>query len=964
MIYSLIQRRLRRLCPLLLTFPIIVFGQVGSGGNVAVRFAPRMVSSYGHIRAQAKTGASDRTVVTLPRMKYRLRTLPNGLTVCSVENHKSPTVAIQVWYRVGGKNDPEGKSGFAHLFEHLMFKATRNMKAEMMDRLTEEVGGANNAYTTEDRTVYFETVPSNYLETLLWAESDRMANLIVDDPNFVSERAVVEEEYRQSVLAPPYGRLSEYVNQHSYVAHPYRRGVIGSIENLDAANLEDVRRFHTTFYRPDNAVLIVAGDFDTPTLDTWVDRYFGRIPKPSGEVARMTVQEPARTGEKRFEETGPNVPLPAIVINYLVPPAANADTPAMNVAGVILSRGRSSRLYQSLVYAQHVATQASAGPDSRAETGLFTFRTIVAGGKTVDAAEKATLDEIERLKTEPVSDKELAKARNQLVADALRSRETAAGQASALGNALVTLGDPERVNTEITRLQSVSASDIQHVAMKYFTPENRLVVHYTSGVGEQGGISRAVSVSSTPTPPEVAPVETPPLPAPAHRSVFVKATEKTLPNGLRVVVAPRPGTGLVTVSAEVKAGAVDDPPPAAGLADFTASLLLRGTQTRSALQIAEEAEALGGSVRSNAGMDSSNVSLSILAARLADAMPLYADVLLHPAFAPNEQDRLRNEDLDGLTVSLRSPGTLARYVASRLVFGDTPYGHQPGGTPESLKGIGPSDAGGFYRDAYTPQRTILVFGGDITSSTAFALAQKYFGSWSGSSAQRASSLSSLPALPGRRVVVVDKPDAGQAAVLLVRSGIRRADPDYEIARVANGVLGEGYSARLNQEIRVKRGLSYGASSRFEEWQNGGLFVAAAQTRNDAVPEVASLLDSELSRLSAEDVSDAELIPRKAALSGNYSRRLETGAGLTDAVASLALYGLPLTSLNTYLSKVQAVTPAQVKAFASQQLNASQARLVIVGDGRRFLTALRQKYPQTEVIPIADLDLNRGDLRKP
>ncbi len=442
-IYSLIQKRIHRICPLLLlTLPSAAFGQMESVGNVAVRLTPRIVRSNGHSKTQGKPGASDRAAVTPPRMKYRLRTLPNGLTVCSVENHKSPTVAIQVWYRVGGKNDPEGKSGFAHLFEHLMFKATRNMKAEMMDRLTEEVGGANNAYTTEDRTVYFETVPSNYLETLLWAESDRMANLIVDDRNFVSERAVVEEEYRQSVLAPPYGRLSEYVNEHSYTTHPYRRGVIGSIENLDAAKLEDVRQFHTTFYRPDNAVLIVAGDFDAKTLDMWVDRYFGRIPKPSGEIARNTAQEPARTGEKRFDETGPNVPLPAVVINYLVPPASDADTPAMNVAGVILSRGRSSRLYQSLVYTRHVATQASAGPDLRAETGLFTFRTIVAGGKTVEEAEKATLDEIERLKTEPVSDKELAKARNQLVADALRSRETAAGQASATGKRAGDVGRP------------------------------------------------------------------------------------------------------------------------------------------------------------------------------------------------------------------------------------------------------------------------------------------------------------------------------------------------------------------------------------------------------------------------------------------------------------------------------------------------------------------------------------------
>ena len=674
--------------------------------------------------AGLRTPIPGKSVVTTPRVKYRLRTLPNGLTVCSVENHRTPTVAIQVWYRVGGKNDPQGKSGFAHLFEHLMFKATRNMKAEMMDRLTEEVGGENNAYTAEDRTVYHETVPSNYLQTLLWAESDRMANLVLDDGNFVSERAVVEEEYRQSVLAPPYGRLGEYVNVHSFSAHPYRRGVIGSIENLDAATLADVREFHNAFYRPDNAVLIVTGDFDPVTFDAYVDKYFGRIPKATGDIARVTIKEPARTEEKRYDETGPNVPLPAVVINYLVPPAASEEAPILDVADVILSGGRSSRLYQSLVYRQHIASQASASSDLRTDAGLFSFRTIVAGGKTVDEAEKATLDEIERLKTEPVSDAELDKARNQLVANALRARETVAGQGFAMGEALVTLGDPERVNTQIARLQSVSAADIQRVAQKYFVQSNRVVVRYTSGPGEQGGASKAAGASTAPPPPAPTPLETPPAPGPMRRGQPVQATEKTLPNGLRVIVVPRPGTGLVTLDAEIKAGAADDPADKAGLADFTASLLTRGTTSRTASQIAEQSEALGGSVRSSASMDTSTINLSVLAARLSDALPLYADVLLHPAFAVDEQARLKREDLDSLAVGLRAPGTLARYAASRLVWGETRYGHPTGGTPSSIGAIQALDVTSFYHAAYTPARTILVFGGDITPAAAFALAEK------------------------------------------------------------------------------------------------------------------------------------------------------------------------------------------------------------------------------------------------
>src|SRR2546422_2135828 len=256
---------------------------------------------------------------TMPRLNFRERTLPNGLHVLSVVDQASPTVAINVWYHVGSKDDPDQRSGFAHLFEHIMFKSTRNMKAEMMDRLTEDVGGQNNAFTQDDVTVYYETVPSNYLETLLWAEAERLASLTVDEENFHSERAVVEEEFRQSVLAPPNGRLFYALDQKSFSAHPYKRPTIGSIEDLDAATIADVIKFHDTYYRPDNATLIVVGDFDPKQLDTWVDKYFAAIPKPNLSLPRVQVKEPVRTGEKRFTEYGSNVPLPGVGITYLIP---------------------------------------------------------------------------------------------------------------------------------------------------------------------------------------------------------------------------------------------------------------------------------------------------------------------------------------------------------------------------------------------------------------------------------------------------------------------------------------------------------------------------------------------------------------------------------------------------------------------------------------------------------------------
>jgi zinc protease len=895
----------------------------------------------------------------LAPLRYRQRTLANGLTVLSIENHRSPTTAIQVWYHVGGKDDPAGRSGFAHLFEHMMFKSTKNQKSENFDRLTEDVGGANNAFTREDATVYHETVPSNYLEPLLWAEADRMATLSVDQANFNSERAVVEEEYRQSVLARPYGRLEVYVDQNSFAVHPYKRGVIGSIVDLDSATLEDVKKFHQTYYRPDNATLIVCGDFDPRQLDAWVDKYFARIPRPATVIPRVSVREPARTKEARFNTSGPNVPLPATVITYLVPARKSDDADALRLAQAVLAAGESSRLNQALVYRQRVATSANAEADLRDDAGLFTLQVISAGGKSAIEAEQAALKEIDGLKAEPISSAELDKARNLLLARLLGERETVEGQALLLGEAAVSFGDPERVNTEISRLQAVTASDVQRVAQKYFTSENRVIIRYENGQEEQGGQSRIRQRGPAATPTRFAPEEKPPLPGAPRHVIFPTPIEKKLSNGLRVVVVPRPGTGLVTVSAELKAGSVLDPRDAAGLADFTASLLTRGTTTHSAPQIAEAIEALGASLSSAAGWDNASVNLNSLSWRLDDALPLFAQVLRTPAFASEEIERLRSESLDNLTVALREPRTLARLTAARVVFGDSAYGHSPTGTPETIKALDPAQIKLFYQSRYQPQNTVLIFGGDITPDAAFAFAARHFDDWRAQRVARSSVPPTGVEPKGGRVVVVDKPDAGQAAVYVARATIRRADKQYAIGRVANAVLGEGFSSRINYEIRIKRGLSYGASSLLDARSQAGLFIEAAQTRNDAAGEVATLLKTELSRLETTPVANAELVPRKAALSGNYARRLETASGLVSAIAALEACDVPLSSLNDYLPQVEKVSAAQLQRFSARHLDAHDANIIIVGDGRQFLADLQKRFGNVQVIPVEKLELNKA-----
>jgi zinc protease len=421
--------------------------------------------------------------LTIPPIDYKHRTLSNGLEVYSVEDHSTPTVAIQVWYRVGSKNDPDGRSGFAHLFEHIMFKSTKHMKSEMMDRLTEDVGGFNNANTADDYTHYYEVVPSNYLETLLWAEGERMGSLTVDDATFKSERDVVKEEFRFRILSPPYGRFAYSIDKDSFEVHPYKRPGIGSIEDLDASTLADVQAFHTTFYRPDNAVLIVAGDFDAQQMNAWIDKYLGVVPNPGTPIPRVTAKEPPRAQPKRFDEHAPNVPLPAACITWLAPAASSEDSDALAVAAAILGRGESSRFYRTMVYRDKIAQDVEADTDLREDLGLFEVDTTLATGHNVDEGLKAMMREVEALENNPPTADEVEKAKNQLITDALRLRETNDGKANALGEAIVVEHDAAAVNADLTRLQAVTPADVQRVMKQYVAGSKPYTITYTAEGG-------------------------------------------------------------------------------------------------------------------------------------------------------------------------------------------------------------------------------------------------------------------------------------------------------------------------------------------------------------------------------------------------------------------------------------------------------------------------------------------------
>lgn len=461
----------------------------------------------------------------------------------------------------------------------------------------------------------------------------------------------------------------------------------------------------------------------------------------------------------------------------------------------------------------------------------------------------------------------------------------------------------------------------------------------------------ALSAFAQTTPPPPAAPRDPKLPVPV---------EKTLANGLRVIVVPKHDIPLVAARLMVKTGAAADPAGRDGLAALTATVLTQGTKTKSAEQIARGIEALGATLDADAGWDSTSIDVSVMSSNLPKAMEFVGDVARNATFAKDEFDRERAQMIDALQVELQQPRSLAAVVASRLIFGDAPYGHNLGGTPASLGKIARTDLVKFHATHYRPDNSVLVLAGDVKSEDAFKLAETAFGGWKKGTAPAVAARETSAAKS--RVIVIDMPEAGQAGVVVGRQGIRRTDPAYMQALVANSVLGGGYSSRLNQEIRIKRGLSYGAGSSFEARADVGPFTARTETKNESAAEVVGVMVGEMSQLSTADVPENELTPRKAALIGGFAQSLESTAGIVNRIAALALYGLPLSEINRYVSGVQAVTAADVRKFATSRMGGKDVSVVIVGDAQKFIEPLRKQFEEVEVIPVAELDLSSPTLR--
>lgn len=457
-------------------------------------------------------------------------------------------------------------------------------------------------------------------------------------------------------------------------------------------------------------------------------------------------------------------------------------------------------------------------------------------------------------------------------------------------------------------------------------------------------------------------VDTPPPAAPPHAVTFSQPKETKLANGLRVVVAERPGLPLLAAELLVRNGAEVDPKDLAGTASMTGVLLTKGTETMTAPQIASAIESLGGSIDSGAHWEASRATIVVMSDKAEPALKILSDVVLHPTFKQEEIDRLKNQTLDGLRVALRQPGALTQFVLARALFGDAPYGHSHTGTMESVQAIKRDDIVKLYQTYYVPENAALILCGNLTLEQARKYAEQFFGEWKGS-------LPSQPVPPPGTAkewkpanLVIDMPEAGQAAVSLARPGVKRSSPDYYAGLVANAALGTGFVSRLNREIRIKRGLSYGARSSLEARRDVGPFIATAQTKNESADEVAKLMQIELKRLKTEPVQGDELKSRQAVLVGSYSRSLETNGGFVGKISSMITNDLPLDTINKFIPAVNAISSADVAAFAEKYFETAPS-LIIVGKAADFLEPLKKDFADVKVIPMPELDLNRAELTK-
>ncbi|MET0291806.1 MAG: pitrilysin family protein [Steroidobacteraceae bacterium] len=870
-----------------------------------------------------------------PRIDFEKYRLPNGLEVILVEDRRLPLVAVNLWYHVGPANERKGRTGFAHLFEHMMFQGSKNVPGDSHLQLMEGAGATDlNGTTGFDRTNYYQTLPSNQLELALWLESDRMGFLLeeVDDAKLENQRDVVRNERRQSRENAPYGVVEEALYQTVFPeAHPYHGVIIGSHRDIEAAQLADVREFFKQYYAPNNASLAIVGDIDKARVKALIEKYFGPL-AAGAKVDKPSTKPVVITAEKKLTVTD-RVELPKVYVAWITPPVFERGDADADLLSHVLGGSKASRLYQKLVYEKQIAQDVDVSQSSLQLGSIFSIEATARPGVQPQALLDAIDAELALLRKDGPAADEIDRARDTVIASTIHGLETLGGVADLLNRYNHYVGDPGYLSRDLARYQAVTPQSVKAFVSDRLKPTARVVVFGVPGEKKVDDVPK-----STTREPSAAPTKTPtdwrasqPGPGPASPLKLPVPQDFTLPNGLRVLLIESHQLPVVAANLVVLAGSDRNPADRPGLAAFTADMLDEGTRTRDTLQIARDLGSLGASLSTASTTDYSSVALRALRPDADAAFALMADVALNPAFKDDEIERARKSRLTQLQQQRDAPTQIAQRVFNAEIYGSKhPYGYTEIGSQASLQQLSRSDLESFWKTGYTPANSALIVAGDIDATALRALAQKHFGTWQG--ARTASATVPLPAPTTRHFVVVDKGKAPQTALRLGSVGVARDSPDYVPLQVMNGVLGGLFSSRINLNLREKNGFTYGASSGFGFRRGAGPFVIQSSVRADATAPAVREIFNEVNAMRDRPIEARELVLSKDSFSRSLPGLFETTGDSASSIGQLFVYGLALDYYNRLPAEVEAVTVADVQRV--MRATVDPARLVVVAVGDR------------------------------
>ena len=868
--------------------------------------------------------------------KYRL---PNGLEIILRPDNRLPIVAVNLWYHVGPANETRGRTGFAHLFEHMMFQGSGHVPEDGHFRLLEGAGASLiNGTTDFDRTNYLEDLPANQLELALWLESDRMGFLLdrLDETMLTNQQDVVRNERRQSVENAPYGLVEEELWHMLFPeGHPYYASVIGSHEDIQAAKLEDVRDFFRRYYAPNNASLAIVGDIDVARTKELVEKYFGSLP-PGPPVPKVEVVTPPLAGEKRAVISD-QVELPRLCIAWLTPPIFKDGDAEAEMAARILAGSKASRLYKRLVYDDKIAQSVSAGQLSLTLGSVFQIAATAKPEHTAGELETAVDQELARFAAEGPTEEEVAGARNAIQAGTWMSLENLggfSGVADRLNRYNHHLGDPGYLEKDLARYDAINPRAVRDFVREWLPRTRRVVVHGVPGEKHLPPDPPAPEPAAESAAPAGASAEEwragAPDAGPASRTALPRPHTFRLDNGLTVYLAESHALPVVAADLVLRSGSAADPPTLPGLAGFTFAMLDEGTARRDALGLARELESLGAFLSSSAGSDGSYVWIRCLKPRARDAMALWSEVALSPSFPESEIERVRNERLTALLQRRDSPGQTASRVLYPCLYGPShPYGHIVLGDEPALRAVGRDDLEEFYRSRFSPADAALVFAGDLTEREARDLAEHGFGSWTGRplDAPRPSAGDSIR----ERVVVVDRPGSGQTSLLVAQTGVARSNPDYEPLNVMNQILGGLFSSRVNMNLRERHGYTYGAYSGVTESRGVGMFYLGASVRTDVTGASIREMFKEIEEIRQSEVTADELRLAKDSIIRSLPALFETTETTVGTLGSLFLHELPLDFFERLPERIEAMPGSLVLEATRRHVDPSRMIVVAVGD---------------------------------